>query len=132
MEQDVRTRPETFSPKVLLRPIVEDACFRRLLCDRTQRARVSRAASKRVRTFRVPMPLFFLERARRFWTLQAHDSCQTGFSPSKPAGARRVSAHRLLAASLQSRFDEALKRADEAVSRAMSGVIERSRQSTPL
>jgi bacillithiol synthase len=126
LEHDARTRPETFSPNVLLRPIVEDALFPTVCYVSGPNELAYLAQLRRVyEHFGVPMPLFF---PRASATIL--DSASVRFLtkhnlPFEELQARDEAAlNRLLAASLPKSVDAALKGADEAVSRTMAAVIQ--------
>ncbi len=126
LEQDVRTRPETFSPNVLLRPIVEDALFP-TICYVSGPNELAYLAQLRnvYGHFGVPMPLFFPRASATILDAASARFLAKYDLPFEALQARDESAlNRLLAASLPESVDEALKSADEAVARTMAAVIE--------
>ena len=125
LEQEARTRPETFSPNVLLRPIVQDALFP-TVCYVSGPNELAYLAQLRnvYEHFGVPMPLVFprasatvLDSAgARF--LEKHDV------PFEALQARDESAlNRLLAASLPETVDRALTEADKSIQEKMAAII---------
>jgi bacillithiol synthase len=122
----VRTRPESFSPNVLLRPIVEDTLFPTVCYVSGPNELAYLAQLRKVyEHFDVPMPLLFprlsatiLDSASaRF--LAKHDL------PLEALQARDESAlNRLLAASLPPAVDEALQHAEHAIERSMHALIQ--------
>lgn len=125
LEDAARTRPETFSPNVLLRPIVEDALFPTVCYVSGPNELAYLAQLRQVyEHFGVPMPLFYprgsatiLDSASaRF--LEKHDL------PFEMLQARDESAlNRVLAASLPEAVDRALTAADQAVATQMAAII---------
>ncbi|MEO5739416.1 MAG: bacillithiol biosynthesis cysteine-adding enzyme BshC, partial [Vicinamibacterales bacterium] len=125
LADDARTRPETFSPNVLLRPIVEDTLFPTVCYVSGPNELAYLAQLRQVyEHFGVPMPLFYprstatiLDSASaRF--LEKHDL------PFEALQARDESAlNRLLAASLPESVDRALKEADEAIREKMAAIV---------
>lgn len=125
LADEVRTRPETFSPNVLLRPIVEDALFP-TVCYVSGPNELAYLAQLRgvYEHFGVPMPLMyprtsatildsasarFLEKHElRFEALQARDESAL---------------NRLLAASLPESVDRALKEAEDAIQEKMAAIV---------
>jgi bacillithiol synthase len=124
--QDVRSRPEVFSPNVLLRPIVEDALFPTICYVSGPNELAYLAQLRQVyEHFGVPMPLFFPRASATILDSASYKFLARHDLPVEELQARDEAAlNRLLAASLPQSVDEALKTADEAVSRAMAGVIE--------
>jgi bacillithiol synthase len=125
LADEVRTHPETFSPNVLLRPIVEDALFP-TVCYVSGPNELAYLAQLRAvyEHFGVPMPLMYprasatvLDSASaRF--LEKHDL------PFEALQARDESAlNRLLAASLPESVDRALKEAEEAIQVKMAAIV---------
>jgi bacillithiol synthase len=126
LEHDARTRPETFSPNVLLRPIVEDALFPTVCYVSGPNELAYLAQLRRVyEHFGVPMPLFFPRASATILDSASARFLTKHDLPFEELQARDESAlNRLLAASLPKSADEALKGADEAVSRTMAAVIQ--------
>ena len=126
LEQDARSRPETFSPNVLLRPVVEDALFPTVSYVSGPNELAYLAQLRKVyEHFGVPMPLVF-PRA----SATVLDSAGARFLakyelPLEALHARDESAlNRLLAASLPESVDKSLEMADRAVADSMTLVIE--------
>jgi bacillithiol biosynthesis cysteine-adding enzyme BshC len=126
LEEEARTRPETFSPNVLLRPIVQDVLFPTVcyVSGPSELAYLCQLRQVFVQ-FGVPMPLMFprasatvLDSAgARF--LEKHDHL-----PFEGLQARDESAlNRLLAASLPESMDHALQEADKSIQEKMAKVI---------
>lgn len=120
-----RARPETFSPNVLLRPIVEDALFPTVCYVSGPNELAYLAQLRKVyEHFGVPMPLFFPR-----LSATVLDSASARFLarhelPFEALQARDEAAlNRLLAASLPESVDRALAEADHAVERSMTAVI---------
>lgn len=122
---EARRRPETFSPNVLLRPIVEDTLFPTVCYVSGPNELAYLAQLRQVyEHFGVPMPLMYprasvtiLDSASaRF--LEKHDL------PFEALQARDESAlNRLLAASLPESVDRALKDADAAIQEKMAAIL---------
>ena len=125
LQEDARMRPETFSPNVLLRPIVEDALFP-TVCYVSGPNELAYLAQLRsvYEHFGVPMPLFFprasatiLDSASaRF--LDKHNLPFEALQPRDEAALNRV-----LAASLPESVDHALTEAEAAISRHLAALI---------
>jgi bacillithiol synthase len=125
LADEARNRPETFSPNVLLRPIVQDALFPTIAYVSGPNELAYLGQLRHVyEHFSVPMPLMyprasatildsasarFLEKHDlRFEALQARDESAL---------------NRLLAASLPPSVDRALKEADEAIQEKMAAIV---------
>ena len=125
LEREARDRPETFSPNVLLRPIVEDTLFPTVTYVSGPNELAYLGQLREVYAqFGVPMPLMYprvsatvLDSAgARF--LEKHDL------PFEALQARDESAlNRLLAASLPDSVDRALREADEAIEEKMAAIV---------
>ena len=119
------TRPEGFSPNVLLRPIVQDALFP-TICYVSGPNELAYLGQLRMvyEHFGVPMPLLY---SRASATVL--DSASARFLakhdlPFEALQARDESAlNRLLAASLPESVDRAMRAADEAVDKSMAALI---------
>ena len=124
--QDVRSRPEAFSPNVLLRPIVEDALFPTICYVSGPNELAYLAQLRQVyEHFSVPMPLYFPRASATILDSAGYRFFAKHELPLEELQARDEAAlNRLLAASLPQSVDEALKSADDAISRTMAGVIE--------
>jgi uncharacterized protein YllA (UPF0747 family) len=125
LESEVRARPASFSPNVLLRPIVEDTLFPTVAYVSGPNELAYLGQLKKVyEHFGVPMPLLYprlsvtiLDSASaRF--LAKHDL------PLETLHARdEATLNRLLAQSLPREVDTALQEANEAVERSMAALI---------
>jgi len=126
VEEEVRAHPASFSPNVLLRPIVQDTLFPTICYVSGPNELAYLAQAKRVyEHFGVPMPLLFprfsatvLDAAgMRF--LAKHDVALEDLHARDEA-----TLNRLLAAALPASVDQALQEADRAVAGSMAAVIE--------
>jgi bacillithiol biosynthesis cysteine-adding enzyme BshC len=125
LSEEARRRPETFSPNVLLRPIVEDTLFP-TVCYVSGPNELAYLGQLRevYEHFGVPMPLMYprasatiLDSASaRF--LEKHDVPFEALQPRDEAALNR-----LLAASLPESVDRALKDADAAIEDRMAAII---------
>ena len=125
LTNDVRTRPETFSPNVLLRPIVEDALFPTACYVSGPNELAYLGQLKRVyEDFSIPMPLFFPR-----LSATVLDSAGARFLakydlPLEALQAQDEAAlNRLLAASLPDSVDRALGQAEESIETSMAALI---------
>ena len=125
LTEAARTHPETFSPNVLLRPIVEDALFPTVTYVSGPNELAYLAQLRGVYDhFGVPMPLVY-PRA----TATVLDSASARFLakhelPFESLQAQDESAlNRVLAATLPESVDEALTAADAAISEKLAAVI---------
>jgi bacillithiol biosynthesis cysteine-adding enzyme BshC len=122
---DARTRPETFSPNVLLRPIVEDALFP-TVCYVSGPNELAYLAQLRsvYEHFGVPMPLFYPRASATILDSASARFLEKHDLPFEALQARDESAlNRLLAASLPETVDRALKEADDAIQDKMGAII---------
>jgi bacillithiol biosynthesis cysteine-adding enzyme BshC len=125
LEADVRAQPASFSPNVLLRPIVEETLFP-TVCYVSGPNELAYLAqlSKVYEHFDVPMPLVY---PRLSATIL--DSASARFLakydlPLEALQARDESAlNRLLAASLPPEVDEALRHAEHSIDGSMSALM---------
>jgi bacillithiol biosynthesis cysteine-adding enzyme BshC len=120
-----RTRPETFSPNVLLRPIVEDALFP-TVCYVSGPNELAYLAQLRTvyEHFGVPMPLFYPRSSATILDSASARFLDKHDLPFEALQARDESAlNRLLAASLPESVDRALKEADEAIQQKMAAIV---------
>jgi bacillithiol biosynthesis cysteine-adding enzyme BshC len=125
LESEVRTRPGSFSPNVLLRPIVEDTLFPTICYVSGPNELAYLAQLKKVyEHFGVPMPLLFPR-----LTATILDSASAKFLarhdlPLEALHARDEAVlNRLLAQSLPASVDQALQDAHAAVERSMAALI---------
>jgi uncharacterized protein YllA (UPF0747 family) len=125
LERDARTRPETFSPNVLLRPIVEDTLFPSICYVSGPNELAYLAQLRKVyEHFGVPMPLIFPRASATIVDSASARFLTKSDLPLEALQARDESAlNRVLAAALPEQVDRALRDADEAVARTMAAVI---------
>jgi bacillithiol biosynthesis cysteine-adding enzyme BshC len=122
---DARTRPETFSPNVLLRPIVEDSLFP-TVCYVSGPNELAYLAQLRTvyEHFGVPMPLFYPRSSATILDSASARFLEKHDLPFEALQARDESAlNRLLAASLPESVERALHEADAAIQDKMTAVI---------
>ncbi|HUP38994.1 MAG TPA: bacillithiol biosynthesis cysteine-adding enzyme BshC [Vicinamibacterales bacterium] len=122
---DARTRPETFSPNVLLRPIVEDSLFP-TVCYVSGPNELAYLAQlgKVYEHFGVPMPLFYPRSSATILDSASARFLEKHDLPFEALQARDESAlNRLLAASLPESVDRALKEADETIAEKLAAVV---------
>ena len=121
----VRARPETFSPNVLLRPIVEDTLFPTICYVSGPNELAYLGQLRKVyEHFQVPMPLFYPRSSAtvidsasaRF--LAKHELPFEALQPRDEAALNR-----LLAASLPEGVDRALHEAEAAIDKSMAALI---------
>jgi bacillithiol synthase len=122
---DARTRPETFSPNVLLRPIVEDALFPTVCYVSGPNELAYLAQLRKVyEHFGVPMPLVYPRSSATILDSASARFLERHDLPFEAFQARDESAlNRLLAASLPESVDRALKEADEAIQEKMAAIV---------
>jgi bacillithiol biosynthesis cysteine-adding enzyme BshC len=122
---DARTRPETFSPNVLLRPIVEDSLFPTVCYVSGPNELAYLAQLRKVyEHFGVPMPLFYPRSSATIVDSASARFLEKHDLPFEMLQARDESAlNRLLAASLPESVDRALKDADEAIQEKMAAIV---------
>jgi bacillithiol biosynthesis cysteine-adding enzyme BshC len=125
LADEVRTRPETFSPNVLLRPIVEDALFP-TVCYVSGPNELAYLAQLRAvyEHFGVPMPLMYPRASATILDSASARFLDKHDLPFEALQARDESAlNRLLAASLPESVDRALKEAEEAIQEKMAAIV---------
>ena len=122
---DARTRPETFSPNVLLRPIVEDALFPTVCYVSGPNELAYLAQLRKVyEHFGTPMPLFYPRSSATVLDSAGARFLEKYELPFEALQLRDESAlNRLLAASLPESVDRALKEADEAIQEKMAAIV---------
>ena len=125
LADDARTRPETFSPNVLLRPIVEDALFPTVCYVSGPNELAYLAQLRKVyEHFGVPMPLFYPRASATILDSASARFLEKHDLPFEALQARDESAlNRLLAASLPESVDRALKEADDAIEEKMAAIV---------
>jgi uncharacterized protein YllA (UPF0747 family) len=122
--EEARQRPETFSPNVLLRPIVEDTLFP-TACYVSGPNELAYLAQLRMvyEQFGVPMPLFYPRSSATILDSASARFLEKHDLPFEALQARDESAlNRVLAASLPESVDRALREADEAVDQKMAAI----------
>ena len=125
LANEARARPETFSPNVLLRPIVEDTLFP-TVCYVSGPSELAYLAQLRkvYEQFGVPMPLFYPRLSATILDSASARFLEKHELPFEALQARDESAlNRLLAASLPESVDRALKEADEAIQEKMAAIV---------
>ena len=125
LAEEARTRPETFSPNVLLRPIVEDTLFP-TACYVSGPNELAYLAQLRAvyEEFGVPMPLFYPRSSATILDSASARFLEKHELPFEALHARDDSAlNRLLAASLPESVDRALREADEAIEERMAAIL---------
>ena len=122
---DARTRPETFSPNVLLRPIVEDTLFPTVCYVSGPNELAYLAQLRKVyEHFSVPMPLFYPRSSATILDSASARFLEKYDVPFEALQARDESVlNRLLAASLPESVDRALTAADEAIEKTMAAIV---------
>jgi bacillithiol biosynthesis cysteine-adding enzyme BshC len=123
--EEARTRPERFSPNVLLRPIVEDTLFPTVCYVSGPNELAYLAQLREVYAhFGVPMPLVYPRASATIVDSASARFLAKSEVPFLSLHAQDESAlNKVLAAALPERVDRALKEADEAVARTMDEVI---------
>jgi bacillithiol biosynthesis cysteine-adding enzyme BshC len=125
LANEVRTRPETFSPNVLLRPIVEDTLFP-TVCYVSGPNELAYLGQLRevYEHFGVPMPLMYPRASATILDSASARFLEKHDLPFEALQARDESAlNRLLAASLPESVDRALREADEAIQEKMAAIM---------
>ena len=122
---EARTRPETFSPNVLLRPIVQDAIFPTVCYVSGPNELAYLGQLRRVyEHFGVPMPLMYPRASATILDSAAARFFEKHDLPFEALQARDEGAlNRLLAASLPESVDHALKEAEESIQQKMAAII---------
>jgi len=125
LEHEARTRPETFSPNVLLRPIVEETLFPTVCYVSGPNELAYLAQLRKVyEHFGVPMPLFYPRSSATILDSASARFLEKYDLPFEALQVRDESAlNRLLAASLPESVDRALKEADEAIQDTMAAIL---------
>ena len=125
LEHDARTRPESFSPNVLLRPIVEDTLFPTVCYVSGPNELAYLAQLRKVyEHFGVPMPLFFPRASATILDAASARFLAKHDLPFEALQAQDESAlNKVLEASLPESVEQALKDADEAMLKSMATVI---------
>jgi bacillithiol biosynthesis cysteine-adding enzyme BshC len=125
LADEARAKPETFSPNVLLRPIVEDALFP-TVCYVSGPNELAYLAQLRgvYEQFQVPMPLFYPRSSATILDSASARFLEKHDLPFEALHARDEAAiNRLLAASLPESVDRALKDADDAIAEKLAAIL---------
>jgi bacillithiol biosynthesis cysteine-adding enzyme BshC len=125
LEHEALSRPETFSPNVLLRPIVEDTLFP-TVCYVSGPNELAYLGQLRevYQHFGVPMPLMYPRASATVLDSASARFLEKHELPFEALQARDESAlNRLLAASLPESVDRALTDADKAIQEKMAAII---------
>jgi bacillithiol biosynthesis cysteine-adding enzyme BshC len=125
LRDETRTRPEMFSPNVLLRPIVEDTLFPTVCYVSGPNELAYLAQLRKVyEQFGVPMPLFYPRSSATILDSASARFLEKHDLPFEGLHARDESAlNRLLAASLPESVDRALMEADNAIQEKMAEIL---------
>ena len=120
-----RSRPETFSPNVLLRPVVQDTLFPTVAYVSGPNELAYLGQLREVyEHFGVPMPLMFPRASATILDSASARFLEKHDLPFEALQARDESAlNRLLAASLPESVDRALKEADASIQEKMAAII---------
>jgi uncharacterized protein YllA (UPF0747 family) len=125
LEREARDHPETFSPNVLLRPIVEDTLFPTVgyVSGPNELAYLGQLREVYAQ-FGVPMPLMYPRASATVLDSASARFLEKHELPFEALQARDESAlNRLLAASLPESVDRALREADEAIQEKMMAIV---------
>ena len=122
---EARSRPETFSPNVLLRPLVQDTLFPTVAYVSGPNELAYLAQLREVyEHFSVPMPLMYPRASATILDSASARFLEKHDLPFEALQARDESAlNRLLAASLPESVDRALKEAEESIQEKMAAII---------
>ncbi len=125
LEADVRSKPASYSPNVLLRPIVEDTLFPTVCYVSGPNELAYLAQLKKVyEHFGVPMPLLYPRLSATILDSASIKFLVRHNLPLEVLQARdEATLNRLLADSLPASVDEALKGAERAVEQSMATLI---------
>ena len=125
LAREAHDRPETFSPNVLLRPIVEDTLFPTVCYVSGPNELAYLGQLREVYAhFGVPMPLMYPRASATILDSASARFLEKHELPFEALQARDESAlNRLLAASLPESVDRALREADEAIQEKMTAVL---------
>jgi bacillithiol biosynthesis cysteine-adding enzyme BshC len=125
LEAEARAHPESFSPNVLLRPIVQDALFPTVCYVSGPNELAYLGQLRQVyEHFNIPMPLVMPRASATVLDSAAARFLEKYEVPFEDLQARDESAlNRLLAASLPDAVDRALKDADNTIQEKMAAII---------
>ena len=125
LEPEVRARPASFSPNVLLRPIVEDTLFPTVCYVSGPNELAYLAQLKKVyEHFGVPMPLLYPRLSATILDSAGANFLARHDLPLEALQARDEAAlNRLLAQSLPASVDQALQGANDAIERSMAALV---------
>jgi bacillithiol biosynthesis cysteine-adding enzyme BshC len=125
LADEARTRPETFSPNVLLRPIVQDALFPTVAYVSGPNELAYLGQLRDVyEHFGVPMPIVYPRASATILDSASARFLEKHELPFEALQARDESAlNRLLAASLPEAVDRALGEADKTIQEKMAAII---------
>ena len=125
LRRDLEERPQTFSPNVLLRPVVEDAIFPTVAYVSGPNELAYLAQLRRVyEHFSVPMPLMYPRAAATIVDSASARFLEKHDLPIETLYARDEAAlNRLLAASLPENVERALKDAEDTMNEKLAAII---------